>query len=49
MAKKIVKRLHINGGSNCFIAMKDYKENFESKPIVRLVNTAKNEIGRISK
>ena len=47
--KDLVKRLHINGYSNCFITMKDHKENFGNKPSVRLINLAKNQIGRISK
>ena len=44
-----MKRLHINGDTNCFITMKDDNENFESKPRVRLNNPVKNEFGRISK
>ena len=47
--KDVMKRLHINGDSNCLITMKDHKENFENKPSVRLINPAKNQIGRISK
>ena len=46
--KDVVKRLHINGDSNCFVTMKDHKENFEIKPSVRLINPAKNEFKRIS-
>ena len=44
-----VKRLHINGGSNCLITMKEHKENFENKPSLKLINPAKNEIADISK
>ena len=33
--KDVVKRLHINGDGNCFLAMKDHKENFENKPSVK--------------
>ena len=47
--KDVVKRLHINGDSNCFIAMKDHQENFKHKPGVRLINPAKSQIGRITK
>ena len=47
--KDVVKRLHINGDSNSFITMKDHKENFESKPSVRLINTAKNQTGCLAK
>ena len=38
-----------NGTGNCFITLKDHKENFANKPTVRLINPAKNEIGRLSK
>ena len=31
------------------VTLKDHKPNFKSKPKVRLINPAKNEIGRISK
>ena len=42
-------RMEINGTNNCFITLKDHKENFENNPTTRLINPAKNEIGRISK
>ena len=29
--------------------MKDHKENFQNNPTVRLINPAKNELGKISK
>ena len=46
----ILNRLEINKESNCFISLKDHKENFMSNnPTVRLINPAKNQIGRISK
>ena len=32
-----------------FFTLKDHKENFQNNPTVRLINPAKNEIGRISK
>ena len=38
-----------NDKQNCFITLKDRKLNFQSKPTVRLLNPAKNELGRISK
>ena len=44
-----MKRLHINGDSNSFVTMKDHKGDIENKPSVRLINPAKNQIGRISK
>ena len=47
--KKVLNKMEINGESNCFITLKDHKENFENNPTTRLLNPAKNEIGRISK
>ena len=41
--------MNINAESNCFITIKDYKENFLNHPKVLLMNPAKNELGRISK
>ena len=43
-----MKRLHINGDSNCFIAMNNHKTNFENESSVSLINPAMNEIKRIS-
>ena len=45
----VVDKMNINGKSNCFVSLKDHKDNFLNKPTVRLINPAKNEIGRISK
>ena len=45
----MLQRMDINGESNCFIMLKDHKENFQNNPSVRLINTAKNELGRLSK
>ena len=39
----------INVENNCFITLKDHKENFLNNPTTRLINPAKNELGRISK
>ena len=47
--KEALHRLDINEESNCFFTLKDHKENFQNNPTVRLINPAKNEIGRISK
>ena len=47
--KEALHRLDINEESNCFFTLKDLKENFKNNPAVRLINPAKNEIGRISK
>ena len=38
-----------NGKNECFIMLKDHKPNFKNNPKARLINPAKNEIGRISK
>ena len=46
---EILNRMEINGESNCFITLKDHNDNFENNPTVRLLNPAKNELGRISK
>ena len=45
----VLDRMHVNGSNGCFITLKDHKENFENNPKTRLINPAKNEIGRISK
>ena len=45
----MLQRMDINGESNCFIMLKDHKENFQNNPSVRLINPAKNELGRFSK
>ena len=34
----IFDRIEINGPSNCFIPLKDYKENFANHPTTRLIN-----------
>ena len=40
----------IGSTNNCFITLKDHKENFVSHPTTRLINLAKkNKIRRISK
>ena len=38
-----------NGKDNCFITLRDHKPNFQNNPKTKLINPAKNEIGRISK
>ena len=47
--KEELHQLDINEESNCFFTLKDHKENFQNNPTVRLINPAKNDIGRISK
>ena len=45
----MLQRLDINGESNCFITLKDHKENFQNNPSVQLIDLAKSELGRLSK
>ena len=47
--KDVLNRMLTNGKNECFITLKDHKPNFNNNPKVRLINPAKNEIGRISK
>ena len=47
--KEILNRMVTNGKEDCFITLKDHKPNFQNNPKVRLINPAKNELGRISK
>ena len=44
-----LEKIQVNGKNQCFITLKDHKENFANNPKTRLINPAKNEIGRISK
>ena len=46
---KVLKRMQTNRENNCFISLKDHKEKFQNNPTVRLINPAKNELGKISK
>ena len=45
----IIDRVDVNAESSCFITIKDHKENFLNNLKVRLINPAKNELGRITK
>lgn len=45
----VINRMTINAENNSFITLKDHKENFQNHPKTRLINPAKNELGRISK
>ena len=47
--KEVIKRMFVKGKQNCFITLKDHKPNFQNYPTVRLLNPAKNELGRINK
>ena len=46
---EILNRIEINWENNCFFTLKDHKDKFANNPQVRLINPAKNELGRISK
>ena len=41
--------MDVNAESNCFITIKDHKENFLNHAKVRLINPANNKLRRISK
>ena len=47
--REVLSRLEINGENNRLITLKDHKENFNNNPSVRLINSAKKELGHISK
>ena len=47
--KNILDRIQVNGKEECFVTLKDHKPNFENNATARLINPAKNEIGRIRK
>ena len=47
--KEVKKRMEPNEEGNIFFTIKDHKENFSNHLTVRLINPAKNELGRISK
>ena len=47
--KDILNGMSTNGKNEYFITLKDHKPNFKNNPKARLINPAKNEIGRISK
>ena len=41
--------METNEEGNSFITIKDHKANFDNQSTVRLINPAKNELGRIKK
>ena len=47
--KTALNRMFINGNNNCFITLKYHKANFLSNLKTRLLNQAKNKLGRIGK
>ena len=44
----IPDKFEVNGTVNCFVNLKDHKENFLNHPTTRLINPAENEIEGIS-
>ena len=47
--KDILNVIQVNGKEECFTRLKDHKLNFENNANTRLINSAKHEIGRLSK
>ena len=45
---KILDQIDIIIKNVCFINLKDHKKNFSNILLVRLINPAKNNLGRIS-
>ena len=45
----ILDKVAVNVTANCFVTLKDHKGKLLNHPTTRLINPAKNEIGRISK
>ena len=46
---KLESRMQKYAKTECFITLKDHKENFVSRPQCRLINTAKTDLGRVVK
>ena len=46
---KLAERIDHLPKTECFITLKDHKDNFYNKPTCRLINPTKNELGKISK
>ena len=47
--KTISNRILVNDHDKFFISLKDHKPNFTNNPKTRVINPAKNKIGRLSK
>ena len=47
--RNILDRIQVNGKEECFITLNDHKPNFENNATARLIISAKDQIGRISK
>ena len=46
---KISDRVERIGRTPAFVTIKEHKDNFRSYPSCRLINTSKNELGKVSK
>lgn len=46
---KLGDRMEVHTTNNCFLTMKDHKENFSNNPKCRLINPAKTDLGKVSK
>ena len=46
---KLEDRVQRSTTTECFITLKDHKENFRNAPKCRLINPAKSELGKVSK
>ena len=46
---QIADRVDKMSQNECYITLKDHKDNFQNNPKVRLINPAKSHIGQISK
>ena len=46
---KISNRLDPMNEASAFISLKDHKQDFENHPKCRLINPAKNQLGKVSK
>ena len=39
----VLELMPTNGGNNCFMSLKDHKENVQNNPTARLINPAKKQ------
>ena len=46
---KLDDRMQKYSNKECFVTLKDHKENFIGRPLCRLISPAKNELGRVFK
>ena len=45
----IEKRVNTLAEQQCFVTIKDHKEDFQNNPKYRLINPTKSELGKVSK